>query len=156
MSVALRAVRRMVEVSGGEVVGGVDKFHQVIGRLDDESEQEEEIGEEGENMPPDWKTIFGSNGEDNFRFGVQITPSRGKRVRVEEEKTMKTPHIKLFSEFYSSDLIVASPLGLVTAGFSNKKHSGGNSEEQEEDGRFDYLGSIEQLFIHQVLSLFFI
>lgn len=57
--------------------------------------------------PPDFDKIFRGNTDDCFKFGVQIGR---KRMRI-------------FSEFYSSDLIVASPLGLRMAmeGEKNEK-----------------------------------
>ena len=46
----------------------------------------------------DYEAIFSGNVDDHFRIGVGIA-----------KKT-----IKLYSEFYSSDIIIASPLGLRT------------------------------------------
>ncbi|KAG0498386.1 hypothetical protein HPP92_003077 [Vanilla planifolia] len=48
--------------------------------------------------PDDFENLFGGNNEDCFIMGMKFT----KRS------------IKLYSNFYSSDVIVASPLGLIT------------------------------------------
>ncbi|XP_059610296.1 U3 small nucleolar RNA-associated protein 25 homolog [Phlebotomus argentipes] len=91
--------------------------------------QEEFTGEEldfpkNNPKPEDYEKIFCGNTDDNFRVGISVT----KRS------------VKLYSEFYSSDLIIASPLGL--------RMIIGASGDEERD--YDFLSSIEMLIIDQM------
>jgi len=73
--------------------------------------------------PADYRHMFEGNVEDTFKIGVRFT----KRS------------IKLYSEFYGSDLIVASPLGL--------RMLTGAVGDQNRD--FDFLSSIEVLVLDE-------
>ncbi|CAH0756445.1 unnamed protein product [Diatraea saccharalis] len=73
--------------------------------------------------PEDYELLFSGNTEDTFRLGMTIT-----------KKTLK-----LYTDFYSSDIIVASPLGL--------RILVGAKGEEERD--YDFLASIELLIMDQ-------
>ncbi|XP_043468748.1 U3 small nucleolar RNA-associated protein 25 homolog [Leptopilina heterotoma] len=73
--------------------------------------------------PEDYELTFSGNSDDSFRIGIQVT----KKV------------LKLYSNFYSSDIIVASPLGLRTL----------IGAEGEADRDYDFLASIELLILDQ-------
>ncbi|KAH8977772.1 digestive organ expansion factor [Lactarius hatsudake] len=73
--------------------------------------------------PPDHIETFGGNPDDNFRIGLKLTRKS----------------IRLFTEFYGSDIIIASPLGLRM------------SIEKEKNS--DFLSSIEIVVTDQIDAL---
>eukprot|EP00057_Strongylocentrotus_purpuratus_P014499 XP_011668973.1 PREDICTED: digestive organ expansion factor homolog [Strongylocentrotus purpuratus] len=73
--------------------------------------------------PEDWEAMFRGNNDDHFRLGVTITRKS----------------FKLYSTFYSADIIIASPLGLRTV-------IGAKGEDKHE---YDFLSSIELLVMDQ-------
>lgn len=73
--------------------------------------------------PEDYEKTFSGNTDDNFRIGLSVTKKS----------------LKLFADFYSSDIIIASPLGLrVIVG-----------AEGEAERDFDFLASIEIVVLDQ-------
>lgn len=59
---------------------------------DDEKQQDENKKEKAE----DFNLLFSGNVEDHFKIGLSVSKKS----------------LKLYTEFYSSDIIIASPLGL--------------------------------------------
>jgi U3 small nucleolar RNA-associated protein 25 len=82
----------------------------------------------------DWLELFGddTNDDDDFKIGITITP---KAAGVSKKKGQDEGgvSVKLYSDFYRSDIIIASPLGL--------KMSTDATEDEEPD--IDFLSSIE-------------
>ncbi|XP_050080847.1 U3 small nucleolar RNA-associated protein 25 homolog [Anopheles maculipalpis] len=73
--------------------------------------------------PADYERTFAGNIDDNFRLGIAFNRST----------------MKLYAKYYSSDIIIASPLGLrMTIGAKGEKHRD-----------YDFLASIELLIIDQ-------
>ncbi|XP_074845682.1 U3 small nucleolar RNA-associated protein 25 homolog isoform X2 [Carettochelys insculpta] len=73
--------------------------------------------------PEDYEAVFAGNIDDHFRIGVAVL-----------QKSMR-----LYAPFYSSDIIIASPLGLRTI-------IGAEGEKKRD---FDFLSSVEILIIDQ-------
>ena len=67
-------------------------------RFYDEFTENEDGDSSKDVRPEDFKQMFAGNIDDCFRLGISVT-----------KKSMR-----LYAEFYSSDIIIASPLGLRT------------------------------------------
>uniref|UniRef100_A0A7C8YSV0 U3 small nucleolar RNA-associated protein 25 n=1 Tax=Opuntia streptacantha TaxID=393608 RepID=A0A7C8YSV0_OPUST len=123
-SVALRLVRRLIQLapSGNKVkVEYMERFCNEFG-VDADEEDELEAKQQKPSKPADYQALFGANNNDHFMVGIKFTRKS----------------IRLYSDFYSSDIIVASPLGLIT--------KIGEAEKNKEKD-VDYLSSIEILLI---------
>ncbi|CAH1792944.1 unnamed protein product [Owenia fusiformis] len=75
------------------------------------------------NRPDDFEAMFEGNIDDHFRVGIGIAKKS----------------VKLYTEFYKADIILASPLGLRTI----------IGSEGEEKRDYDFLSSIEVLIFDQ-------
>lgn len=76
--------------------------------------------------PIEYQQLFGGNSDDAFRMGIKFTKKS----------------VKLFVDFYAADIIVASPLSLIT------QKAEGNA------GVMDYLSSIEIVVVDQADVLY--
>ncbi|XP_050119546.1 protein NUCLEOLAR FACTOR 1-like isoform X3 [Malus sylvestris] len=108
----------------------MDRFSREFGTDDNEDEKEKTpAGQDLEivrphklSKPSDFQVLFGGNSKDDFMVGIKFT----KRS------------IKLYSDFYTSDMIVASSVGLL------KKIDEAKLNKEKD---VDYLSSIEVLVI---------
>ena len=84
-------IRSMTPPSGKLEVGYRKRFEKEFG-----SDPEIEKMKKERNRPADFKRTFAGNNEEMFRIGISFAPKA----------------IRLYAPFYSSDIIIASPLGL--------------------------------------------
>ncbi|XP_074289527.1 protein NUCLEOLAR FACTOR 1-like [Silene latifolia] len=127
-SIALRLVKRLVHLtpSTNKVnVEYMDRFNKEFGADVEEDNDEletEDLKAEKPSKPSDYQALFGGNNEDLFMVGVKFTRKS----------------IRLYNDFYSSDIIIASPLGLITKI---------GAAEASKGKDVDYLSSIEILVV---------
>ena len=80
--------------------------------------------------PQDFNETFEGDCDDDFKIGIGVTKSS----------------LKLYTDFYSSDIIIASPLGLKLVIGDEEK---GEDGEKKLRGDSDFLSSIELLILDQ-------
>ncbi|KAL6597893.1 hypothetical protein ACP70R_046698 [Stipagrostis hirtigluma subsp. patula] len=112
-SFARRIVKRLIQLSPlSQKDNAMGQFKTQFGESDDETEKPEHS-----TKPADFDLLFAGDIDDHFLFGIKFTKKS----------------VKLYSNFYSSDIIVASPLAL------KRKIDGEGGKEKD----FDFLSSIE-------------
>ena len=114
----LLVVDQLIELSGAEVENR-KRFKEQYG-LDGADPIKES------NKPEDFKLLFGGHTDDAFKLGIKLTKKA----------------LKLYSTFYASDLILASPLGLKMV-----IDASGKGKD------CDYLSSIEMVVIDSACAL---
>lgn len=114
---ALKVVQMMMKLLS-------DREYTVTSKKRFESEYGSEIDLKKGLKPDDFEATFDGNIDDKFRIGVSISKKA----------------LKLYEDFYSSDIIIASPLGL--------SEIIGAENEKEKD--FEFLSSIEVLIFDQM------
>ncbi|PHT84208.1 hypothetical protein T459_12651 [Capsicum annuum] len=128
-SVAFRVVKRLIDLTPPKYKSNVEereRFYSEFGAGVSEDKEAEDVAEMSESKrnskPSDFQTLFGGNNNDHFMIGIKFTRRS----------------IRLYGDFYSSDMIVASPLGLVTKI---------GEAELYKDKNVDYMSSIEVLIV---------
>ncbi|KAL9664042.1 hypothetical protein QQ045_019439 [Rhodiola kirilowii] len=125
-SIAFRVVRRLIQLTPSNQkvnVEHMDRFAKEFGTGIADDEEEKTLPSNSESSKPsDFRALFDGNNNDHFMVGIKFTKKS----------------IRLYSDFYSSDMIIASPLGLITK-------IGELEHDKEKD--VDYLSSIEVLVI---------
>ncbi|XP_078438748.1 U3 small nucleolar RNA-associated protein isoform X2 [Wolffia australiana] len=131
-SFALRLVKRLIHLTPLSKKGKVEhlsRFLAEFGAADGKDDNCDDVIPDGDhdvgNMksrkstkPEDHEVLFGGNNDDCFLIGIKFTRKS----------------IRLYGDFYSCDIIVASPLGL------SKKIAETTSDKEKD---VDYLSSIE-------------
>ena len=125
---ALALINRMIELAPSvtknrqDSVTNRDKLNREYA-LDPEDEElvPVRVKNARKAKPIEHQQLFGGNSDDAFRMGIKFTKKS----------------VKLFVDFYAADIIVASPLSLVT------QKAEGNA------GAMDYLSSVEIVVVDQ-------
>lgn len=117
---AYRVIKMMIDLYVPELNGRVINHK----RFTDEFTGDDLHFSKTNPKPEDYEQIFSGNTDDNFRIGLSLT----KKC------------LKLYSDFYSADIIVASPLGL-------RMIIGAPGDEKRD---YDFLASIEVLVLDQL------
>ena len=124
-SLVLRLLQLTQKETRADSILGKQRFMEEFGPSEEDSDGEG-MTERGKTvkaqMPLEHQRLFEGNCDDHFRIGLKIT--RGS--------------VRLYSDFYESDIIVASPLALATKL---------TEADEEEGGPPDMLSSIEVLLV---------
>jgi len=159
-------MKQMIQLLGdAAIVDNEDRFDKEFGPLDlyEENNDDEEEKDDAtakarrdavlKQKGAEWNDLFGddANADDDFKMGISLTPNFVKSVGTKKKKKELSGagtsgvNIKLFAEFYHSDIIVASPIGLNIAISRNDDGDGDDDEEAEAD--VDFLSSIDVCLI---------
>ena len=110
-----------------------EKFEEEFEGYDEDANED---ADGAKSKPDDWNYIFkDQNVDDDFKFGLQINPGQGKGKGSD-----KGSYVRLYSDFFLSDVIIASPLGLRLVAENKMK--------------YDYLSSLEMILVHQADVLY--
>ncbi|XP_030523611.2 U3 small nucleolar RNA-associated protein 25 isoform X2 [Rhodamnia argentea] len=130
-NIAFRVVKRLIQLTPTNHkvnVESLGRFSDDFGAGEAHDNEDDEVFQDvrgsgqKSSKPTDFRALFDGNPDDHFMVGIKFTRKS----------------IKLYSDFYTSDMIVASPLGLITK-------IGEAEREKEKD--VDYLSSIEILIV---------
>ncbi|XP_056166677.1 protein NUCLEOLAR FACTOR 1-like isoform X2 [Syzygium oleosum] len=130
-NIAFRVVKRLIQLTPSNHKVNVEylgRFSDDFGAGEAHDNEDIEVFQDvhgsgqKSSKPTDFRALFDGNPDDHFMVGIKFTRKS----------------IKLYSDFYTSDMIVASPLGLITK-------IGEAEREKEKD--VNYLSSIEILII---------
>lgn len=134
-SIALRTVKSLIDLIPSSCKVSIEYKNRLFDEFGNGEDEDNEALKEGSksgsqhkeksqisSKPADFQALFGGNNDDHFRIGIKITKKS----------------VKLYSDFYSSDIIVASPVGLITKI---------GEAESEKNKDVDFLSSIEILVI---------
>lgn len=143
LTFAKRVVSLMSEFANIDHLGRFEAEYSA--GIDDKDEDDDEEGRAQrkravlESKGSDWNELFGeqANDDDDFKIGMSLTPNAARRSKKRAKGTGKDASggisVKFYSEFYRSDIILASPLALKMA----------TSGDEDNDVDMDFLSSIE-------------
>lgn len=136
----LSFIEKLSTLLGGAHFENMDRFEQEYGAPDDQDDDKEDEAKRRRRKQvmqakgPEWQELFGEdvNDDDDFKIGMSLTPKTAGQGTGGVS-------VKLYTDFYKSDIIIASPLGLKMA-IDNKDEDDGEIEGYQDT---DFLSSIE-------------
>ena len=120
-----RTTRDAKKMAAESILGSTEAIENAKRQAEKLKRKAQKAKEAKQKHPPpaDWERTFAGNIDDDFRIGISINRK----------------NIRLYSPFYESDILIASPLGL-------RRIIGGEGEHSRET---DFLSSIEITIIDQ-------
>jgi U3 small nucleolar RNA-associated protein 25 len=145
-------VQALISLLGDDVnVENEDRFKEEFGPpLVDEEETTDQLENRRRQVlkqkGAEWLELFGDdvNDDDDFKMGLALIPKGNKKSKMDKNAAGETNcSVKLYNDFYRSDIILASPLGLKMA----------TSDSEEKAGDVDFLSSIEVCWVARADAL---
>ena len=125
---------KLIQCLGDVNARNLDRFHEEYGPEEME-ETTDKLKKIKQFKGKDWNYFFGDevNHDDDFRIGISITPPSitDDTYTSKKKKKLKQTTVHLYSDFYRSDLIIASPLSMKMT----------TTENEEQD--IDFLSSVD-------------
>lgn len=124
------------EADYGEIIDGEDEQKDENDRKRHGFEKELRRKQVLEQKGKEWNEMFGesANQDDDFKIGISLSTNTKKKAKKKNAKLTSPVSVRLYADFFKSDIIVASPLGLkmlVTP------------EDADSEINADFLSSIE-------------
>jgi len=154
-----RFVKDLYKISGAPIdEEQEDRFDADYGELIDEDDEDDGMDPKKaaekqarrkavlESKGREWNEFFGdkANQDDDFKIGISLIPKTAGKSKKNNNSNVS---IRLYSDFFKSDIIVASPLGLRMIlnpeGGEDDEDSDDDENKNNKKGNNDYLSSIE-------------
>ena len=154
-----RFVKDLYKLSGAPIdEEQEDRFDTDYGELIDEDDEDDGMDPKKaaekqarrkavlESKGREWNEFFGdkANQDDDFKIGISLIPKTAGKNKANNNSNVS---IRLYSDFFKSDIIVASPLGLRMIlnpeGGEDDEDSDDDENKNNKKDNNDYLSSIE-------------
>eukprot|EP00934_Nitzschia_sp_Nitz4_P000932 Nitzschia sp. Nitz4//scaffold89_size161592//108098//110593//NITZ4_002388-RA/size161592-snap-gene-0.177-mRNA-1//-1//CDS//3329559646//932//frame0 len=126
-----------------------ERFEEEFGHVEAEEDEEAPLEPEKEKRRKqvlqqkgkDWNELFGdeANQDDDFKIGISLAPKSVQDKKKAKEASSNV-NLRLYTDFFKSDIIVTSPIGLKMMI---------SPDEEGKEGNYDYLSSIEICLLQQ-------
>lgn len=156
-------VKKMIELLGESAILEMeDRFNAEFGPIQRETQPSEGEGEDDDEKARleaimkqkgrEWNELFGEevNDDDDFKIGISITPNVDNKKKTAKKGPQVTASgsgvkLRLFADFFHSDIILASPIGLKMS--TANDGSDDDDDEESDKANVDFLSSIEMCIV---------